>query len=90
MKSSLSRQEVFMSCQLQQAKQSLIEVIRFAKTEGPQMITQHGQESVWILSSEDYHRLSKKKENIVDFFSAIPASRCRNSFGKEKRFTEKN
>ena len=58
--------------QLQQAKQRLSEVVRIAKEQGPQMITQHGEESAWIISAEDYHKLIKSKESIVSFFQRSP------------------
>lgn len=61
-----------MSWQLQQAKQCLSEVVRLAKSKGPQMITQHGLESAWIISAEDYHKLTKKKESLIDFFQRSP------------------
>ncbi len=48
-----------MNWQLQQAKQRLSEVVRLAKEQGPQMITQHGEESAWIISADDYHKLTK-------------------------------
>lgn len=61
-----------MNWQLQQAKQCLSKVVRYAKEQGPQMITQHGEESVWVISAEDYHKLTKSKESIVDFFQRSP------------------
>jgi antitoxin Phd len=61
-----------MNWQLQQAKQSLSKVVRLAKSKGPQMITQHGVESVWIISAEDYHKLTKEKESLIDFFQRSP------------------
>lgn len=36
------------------------------------MITQHGEESVWIISAEDNHKLIKPKESLVDFFQRSP------------------
>ena len=61
-----------MNWQLQQAKQCLSKVVRCAKEKGPQMITHHGVESAWIISAEDYHKLTKPKESIVDFFQRSP------------------
>jgi len=42
---------------LQDAKARLSEVVRRAKTEGPQRITVHGREEVVVISLEDYRRL---------------------------------
>lgn len=61
-----------MHWQLQVAKQKLSEVVRIAKEQGPQMITQHGEESAWIISAEDYKRLTQSKESIVSFFQRSP------------------
>ena len=36
------------------------------------MITQHGEESAWIISAEDYRKLTKSKESIVTFFQRSP------------------
>lgn len=61
-----------MSWQIQQAKQRLSEVIRHAKTDGPQQLTDRGEPSAWILSDEDYMKLVKPKESIVSFFQRSP------------------
>src|SRR5215213_7759957 len=42
---------------LQDAKARFSEVVRKAKTEGPQRITVHGREEVVIVSVEDYRRV---------------------------------
>ncbi len=41
----------------QDAKARLSEVVRKAKTEGPQQITVHGHEEVVVVSVEDYRRM---------------------------------
>ncbi|HEV7768012.1 MAG TPA: type II toxin-antitoxin system prevent-host-death family antitoxin [Thermoanaerobaculia bacterium] len=41
---------------LQDAKARFSEVVRKAKTEGPQRITVHGREEVVVVSVEDYRR----------------------------------
>lgn len=61
-----------MSWQIQQAKQRLSEVIRHAKVDGPQRLTDRGEPSAWILSDEDYKELIKPKESIVSFFQRSP------------------
>lgn len=58
--------------QMQEAKQHFSEVVRKAWKEGPQEITYRGEENAWILSSKDYRKLVKGKENIVDFFQNSP------------------
>lgn len=58
--------------QIQQVKQRLSEVVHLSKIVGPQMITHRGHPFAWIISDEDYHKLVKSKENIVDFFQRSP------------------
>lgn len=58
--------------QMQEAKQHFSEVVRKACKEGPQEITYRGEENAWILSSKDYRRLIKARENIIDFFQNSP------------------
>ncbi len=41
---------------MQDAKARFSEVVRKAKTEGPQRITVHGREEVVVVSVEDYRR----------------------------------
>lgn len=42
---------------LQDAKARLSELVRKAKSEGPQRITIHGREEVVVLSADDYRRV---------------------------------
>lgn len=60
-----------MDWQMQQAKQRFSEVIRLSKN-GPQRITKGGEEAAWIISSEEYRRLRKHKDSLVDFFQKSP------------------
>jgi prevent-host-death family protein len=53
-----------MRWQLQEAKQRFSEVVRRAKTEGPQMVTRHGADVVVVLEVEEYRRLQGQ---LVDF-----------------------
>lgn len=46
-----------MNWSLAKAKDNLSEVIRRARTQGPQEISVHGQEAAVVLSAEDYRRL---------------------------------
>lgn len=54
--------------QLQNAKQQFSEVVRRAEHEGPQQITKGGVESAWLISAKDYHKLTKPKQSLLDFF----------------------
>lgn len=42
--------------QLQEAKAKLSEVVRRARSEGPQTITVHGQKAVVVVDGDDYER----------------------------------
>jgi prevent-host-death family protein len=46
---------------LQDAKARFSEVVRKAKTEGPQRITVHGREEVVIVSVEEYRRVKGQR-----------------------------
>ncbi len=60
------------SWQIQEVKQHLSEVIRFALNEGPQRITYRGEPNAWIISEKDYAKLVQRRESIVDFFQRSP------------------
>jgi len=58
--------------QLQEAKNQLSEVVRKAQSEGPQVITLHGNDAAVVVSAKDYGRLSRRRGKIVDFFRKSP------------------
>lgn len=58
--------------QLQEAKNKFSEVVRRATEEGPQTVTKHGKDCVVVLSSEDYRKLEKPNNSLVDFFQQSP------------------
>lgn len=58
--------------QLQQAKNQLSEVVRKAQSEGPQVITLHGNDAAVVVSVKDYGRLSRPRGRLVDFFRKSP------------------
>lgn len=59
-----------MSWQLQDAKNRFSAVVKAAESEGPQMITVHGQEKAVVLSTETYQRLVQHKGSLLEFFPA--------------------
>jgi antitoxin Phd len=61
-----------MAWQIQEAKAKFSELIRTAQTQGPQTITNHGQEEAVVLSKKDYDRLKGPQENLVDFMRRSP------------------
>jgi antitoxin Phd len=58
--------------QLQEAKNKLSEVVRRARSEGPQVITLHGSAAAVVVSAHDYGRMSRPKGKLVDFFRSSP------------------
>jgi prevent-host-death family protein len=50
-----------MNWQLQEAKNRLSEVVKAAKSDGPQIITVHGREEVAVVSMAELRRLRQRK-----------------------------
>lgn len=57
---------------LQDAKNRFSELVRKASEEGPQTVTKHGENSVVVISREDYRKLKKPHNSLVDFFRQSP------------------
>ena len=60
------------SWQLQEAKNKFSRVVDEALTEGPQVITRHGVETVVVLSIADYKRILQGRQKLVEFFQESP------------------
>lgn len=61
--------------QVQTAKARFSEVLRRAKSEGPQVVTQRGKEDVVILPVEQYRKLTKRAHqptSLSQFFAQSP------------------
>ena len=61
--------------QIQTAKAQFSEVIRRARTTGPQVVTKQGREEVGIVGIEEFKRLTqraKQPESLVQFFAQSP------------------
>ncbi|MFA6178407.1 MAG: type II toxin-antitoxin system Phd/YefM family antitoxin [Methylophilaceae bacterium] len=58
--------------QLQEAKNHFSEVVEEALTHGPQTITRHGREAVVVMSVEEYRRMVKPKQTLLECLQ-IPA-----------------
>lgn len=62
--------------QLQDAKQRFSELIRAALSEGPQVVTRHGEEVAVVIEIAEYHRLrgdDAASDDFKDFLRAAPA-----------------
>jgi antitoxin Phd len=52
--------------QMQDAKAKFSEVVKRARTEGPQMVTHRGVGTAVVLSMEDYRRLEVARPSLLD------------------------
>jgi prevent-host-death family protein len=59
---------------LQDAKAKFSELVRRAKSEGPQLVTVHGREEVVVLSAEEFRQLrgNVTGQALVDMLRASP------------------
>jgi prevent-host-death family protein len=58
--------------QMQTAKARFSDVVRSAKSDGPQDITIHGKSVAVVLSRELYDRLSGNSQSLLQFMQASP------------------
>lgn len=58
--------------QLQDAKQRFSELIRSVQTDGPQVVTRHGQEVAVVIDIAEYRRLRGDHADFKSFLRAAP------------------
>ncbi|NCO33983.1 MAG: prevent-host-death protein [Armatimonadetes bacterium CG2_30_59_28] len=58
--------------QLQTAKNRFSELVERALTSGPQIVTRRGKEVVVVLPAEEWKRLQRPKQSLVEFFQKSP------------------
>ena len=58
--------------QLQEAKNKFCRVAEQAVEYGPQVVTKRGKDAVVVLSVEEYERLKKRKDSLVEFLAKSP------------------
>jgi len=61
-----------MSWQVQDAKQRFSELIRRARSDGPQVVTRHGEEIAVVIDIADYRRLKGETADFRDYLRAGP------------------
>ncbi|AXJ00257.1 prevent-host-death family protein [Cyclonatronum proteinivorum] len=71
---------------LKDAKNRFTEVIRRAKEEGPQTITEYGKDSFVVLSAEDYKKLEPSDTSLVTFFRNSPLANSGVDLSRDKSF----
>jgi prevent-host-death family protein len=76
--------------QLQEAKSKFSRLVNRALSEGPQIVTRHGEEVVVIVSMADYRRLTEGRRSLLDILlespllgSDLEIERDRTDFGRE-------
>ena len=58
--------------QLQEAKQRFSELIRSVETEGPQIVTRHGEEVAVVIDITEYRRLRGGGPDFKQFLRSAP------------------
>ena len=67
---------------VQDAKNQLSQVIELARTEGPQLITRHGQPVVVVVAADEFKKLRTPKETPLQFFSRFKGDLLHRSDGE--------
>jgi prevent-host-death family protein len=58
--------------QIQEAKQRFSEMIRAVKSQGPQIITRHGEDIAVVIDVSQFHRLTRTPVNLTDVLLGGP------------------
>ncbi len=60
--------------QLQAAKARFSELFELARTVGPQRVTRRGRDAVVVISTEEYERLTKRRQSAHSLYELIASS----------------
>ena len=66
--------------QLQEAKNKFSQLVEKARKSGPQIVTKHGKEAVVIISFEDYKKMIRPKNNLIEFLRRSPLAQAKIDF----------
>jgi prevent-host-death family protein len=58
--------------QIQEAKQRFSEMIRAVTSQGPQVITRHGEDIAVVIDIGEFHRLTRAAVNLTDILLGGP------------------
>jgi prevent-host-death family protein len=58
--------------QIQEAKQRFSEMIRAVTSQGPQVITRHGEDIAVVIDVSEFHRLTRAAVNLTDILLGGP------------------
>jgi prevent-host-death family protein len=59
---------------VQDAKTPFSQLVELAVTEGPQTVTKHGRPVVVVVAADDYKKLERPKETVLEFFAPLRGS----------------
>ena len=58
--------------QIQEAKQRFSELLRAAASEGPQIVTRHGQEIAVVIDVSEFHKMRADTPDFKDYLRSGP------------------
>ena len=62
---------------LQDAKNQFSQVVDLAQAEGPQMVTRHGAPVAVVVSADEFRKMRRPKESVLEFFAPLRGSGIR-------------
>jgi prevent-host-death family protein len=62
---------------LQDAKNQFSQLVELAETEGPQTVTRHGDPVAVVVSADEFKKMIRPKESVVEFFAPLKGSGIR-------------
>jgi prevent-host-death family protein len=71
--------------QLQEAKRRFSQVVEKAVQSGPQIVTKRGVDTVVVLSVEEYRKLTRYEDNLIEFFNKSPLKGISLDLERDKR-----
>lgn len=79
-----------MNWQLQEAKNRLSELVKAAKTKGPQVITVRGKEEVAVISMDELRKLRPQKESLYEFLRNSPMRGANLKIERSREIEDRN
>ena len=61
----------------QDAINQFSQVVELARTKGPQTVTRHGEPVAVIVAANEFKKMARPKERILEFFAPLQASGIR-------------
>ena len=68
---------------LQDAKNQFSQLVDLAQTTGPQTVTRHGEPVAVVVSADEYKRLARPKQTVLEFFRPLQGSGVRLERGRD-------